>query len=174
MTGSARFLLDSDVFITAKNAYYAFDIAPGFWDSLLRLHRGGRVFSVSRVRDELRMGRKTEDLYRWVSDVVPEGFFLDVDEQEVTDSFAEIMLWAQRHGQFTDGAKARFATGADGWLVAYARVHGFVVVTNEQPAPGSKTGIKIPDVCDKFGVVYENTFGLLRRLEVRLQDSGRR
>ena len=31
MTAPKAFLLDSDVFIAAKNAYYAFDICPGFW-----------------------------------------------------------------------------------------------------------------------------------------------
>lgn len=29
------YLVDSDVFITAKNLYYPFDICPGFWNSLL-------------------------------------------------------------------------------------------------------------------------------------------
>ena len=40
----------------------------------------------------------------------------------------------------------KFATGADGWLVAHARVHGATVVTNEQSAPDSKREIKLPDV----------------------------
>ena len=31
MTMDQTHLMDSDVFITAKNLYYAFDIYPGFW-----------------------------------------------------------------------------------------------------------------------------------------------
>jgi hypothetical protein len=27
------YILDSDVLITAKNSYYAFDLCPGFWRS---------------------------------------------------------------------------------------------------------------------------------------------
>ena len=27
-----KYLLDSNVFIEAKNRYYAFDICPGFWE----------------------------------------------------------------------------------------------------------------------------------------------
>ena len=50
-------------------------------------------------------------------------------------AFADVMLWVQRNGQYFDRAKAKFATEADGWLVAYAMVHGTVVVTNEQPRP---------------------------------------
>lgn len=45
------------------------------------------------------------------------------------------MLWVQRNAQYFDRAKAKFATEADGWLVAYSLVHGTVVVTNEQPRP---------------------------------------
>ncbi|MCG8556092.1 MAG: DUF4411 family protein [Proteobacteria bacterium] len=29
------YVVDSDVFITAKNRYYAFDICPGFWKSVI-------------------------------------------------------------------------------------------------------------------------------------------
>ncbi|WP_419160989.1 DUF4411 family protein [Candidatus Palauibacter sp.] len=47
---SRIYLVDSDVFITAKNVYYAFDLCPGFWQSVLHHHRDGRVFSVDRVR----------------------------------------------------------------------------------------------------------------------------
>ena len=59
------YLVDSDVFITAKNLYYSFDICPGFWKSLVHHHREKRVFSVDRVRSELLAGRKTDDLVRW-------------------------------------------------------------------------------------------------------------
>jgi hypothetical protein len=169
MKKSAIFVLDSDVFIAAKNAYYAFDICSGFWNGLLQQHQSGKVFSVSRVRGELMSGRKTEDLVQWVQKQVPDSFFLDVDSAGVVAAFAEIMLWAQRHTRYTDGAKAKFATGADGWLVAYARVNGAIVVTNEQPAPDSKSEIKLPDVCAQFAVSAENTFTMLRSLAVKLE-----
>ena len=68
MTQRPTFILDSDVFIAAKNLYYAFDICPGFWQGLLEQHERGRVFSISRVRGELMAGRKTEDLVKWVAD----------------------------------------------------------------------------------------------------------
>lgn len=164
MSKAPVFLLDSDIFITAKNLYYAFDICPGFWVSLIRYHREGRVFSVDRVRSELLAGRKTEDLVQWVHDDVPSTFFLEVDTDEVTTVYTEIMLWVQRHSNYLDRAKAKFATGADGWLVAYAKVHGAKVITNEQPAPESKSDIKLPDVCNQFGVTPENTFTMLRTL----------
>jgi hypothetical protein len=164
-----HYLIDSDVLITAKNLYYAFDICPGFWKSILHHHRRGAAFSVDRVRSELLAGRKTEDLVQWVTSEVPAEFFLEVDSDDVTSVYTDIMLWAQRHSTYTPQAKAKFATGADGWLVAYAKVHGAVVVTNEQRAPASKSEIKIPDVCDEFGVTAENPFSMLRDLGARFE-----
>ena len=45
---------------------------------------------------------------------------------------------------------------------------GGVVVTNEQPRPGSRNRILLPDVCDRFDVTYRDTFFLLRQLGIRL------
>ncbi|MGL5096417.1 MAG: DUF4411 family protein, partial [Planctomycetia bacterium] len=46
MSENRLYLLDSNVFITAKNSYYAFSICPGFWDSLLHFHvNEGSVYS---------------------------------------------------------------------------------------------------------------------------------
>ena len=166
------YVVDSDVFITAKNLYYSFDICPGFWKSVVHHHREGRVFSVDRVRSELLAGHRTEDLVRWVRDQVPEGFFVPVDIDGVVRVYTDIMTWAQRHPNYFALAKAKFATGADGWLVAYARVHGATVVTNEQSAPESKREIKLPDVCDQFKVQHENTFAMLRALNVCFDRAG--
>lgn len=168
MKKAAVYVLDSDVFIAAKNAYYAFDICPGFWDAILRGHSEGYVFSVNRVRGELMSGTKTEDLVQWVGKRLPPTFFLDVDEEPVTVAFQEVMLWSQRHSRYSDAAKAKFATGADGWLVAYAKVHGAIVVTNEQAAPDSRREIKLPDVCSQFKVPSRDTFTMLRNLAVKL------
>lgn len=167
MKAHRPYLVDSDVLITAKNLYYAFDICPGFWKSLLHYHREGQAFSVDRVRSELLAGRSTEDLVMWVRNEVPEGFFLPADTNEVARVYTEIMIWVQRHPAYFDHAKAKFATGADGWLVAYALVHGSTVVTNEQSAPESKKDVKLPDVCEKFDVPLENSFNMLRALGAR-------
>ena len=83
-------------------------------------------------------------------------------------------MWVQRHPRYFDLAKAKFATGADGWLVAYARIHGSTVVTNEQSAPESRKEVKLPDVCDQFEVRRDHTFAMLRALSVHfdLTESG--
>jgi len=172
MTKAPVFLLDSDVFIAAKNAYYAFDICPGFWTALIRAHQADKVRSIDRIRSELLSGRKEEDLVQWVGKSVPKSFFHDSDADAVSSAYADIMLWVQRNPQFFDRAKAKFATEADGWLVAYAMVHGTVVVTNEQPRLDSRNRVLLPDVCVQFKVQYKDTFVMLRELGVQLDLGG--
>lgn len=46
-------LVDANILIDAKNRYYAFDIAPGFWTWLEKAHRSGLLISIDAVRDEL-------------------------------------------------------------------------------------------------------------------------
>ena len=173
MADQTTYLVDSDVLITAKNLYYAFDLCPGFWTSLLHYHGEGRVFSVDRVRNELLVGRSDEDLFQWVKNDVPEEFFLPVDTHEVARVYTEIMMWVQRHPNYFDSAKAKFATGADGWLVACAQAVGATVVTNEQPAPASRRDVKPPDVCDAFNVPRQNTFVMLRALGAQFDWTGK-
>lgn len=172
MSSHPTYVLDSDVFIAAKNAYYAFAICPGFWHGLLRAHKKGRAFSIDKVRGELLVGRKEEDLVQWLKKEVPAGFFLDSTTRDVTSAYAEIMLWAQRSPRFLDRAKAELATVADGWLVAYAMVNSTVVVTNEQPRPEARSRIPLPDVCEQFKVSYKDTFQMLRELTLRFDLAG--
>ena len=172
MTTHAPFVLDSDVFIAAKNAYYAFDICPGFWNGILRAFQQGSVRSIDRIRNELLSGRREEDLVQWVMNEVPTEFFFDSNADDVSSAFADVMLWVQRNGQYFDRAKAKFATEADGWLVAYSLVHGTVAVTNEQPRPDSRNRVLLPDACVQFQVPYKDTFVMLRELTVRFDLMG--
>ncbi len=172
MSANRPYLLDSDVFIAAKNSYYAFAICPGFWDSLVHHYGVGNVCSIDRVRSELLAGRKTEDLVQWVKGQLPSAFFMDTGEEAVATAYGEVMLWVQRNPQYFDQAKAKFATEADGWLVAYAMVHGVTVITNEQPRPQSRNRVLLPDVCVQFDVLYRDTFAMLNELAVRYEWRG--
>jgi len=172
MTTPQVFLLDSDVFIAAKNAYYAFDICPGFWKGILRAHERGRTRSIDRVKGELLSGTKEEDLVQWVKKDVPATFFDDSNSDDVRSAYAEVMLWVQRNPQYFDRAKAKFATEADGWLVAYSMVNGAIVVTNEQPRPDSRNRVLLPDVCAQFKVPTKDTFLMLRELAIQLDLVG--
>lgn len=171
MSTEPIYIVDSDVFITAKNRYYAFDICPGFWDSLMHEHETGRLRSIDRVRQEL-LNWSEEELVRWIKNDLPADFFLDTSGSEIVRAFGEVMLWVQQKAQYTDAAKASFATKADGWLVAYAMVHGVKVATNELSRPDSRNDVKLGDACLQFKVEYEDTFEMLRALKVHYEFRG--
>lgn len=74
MSGSDRkFLLDSNVLMTARRTYYAFDLCPGFWQSILDGHKAGRIFSTERVKKELLKGN--DELTDWAELFMPDEFF---------------------------------------------------------------------------------------------------
>lgn len=76
-----------------------------------------------------------------VKNDVPASFFNDSNDAGVNSAYTEIMRWVQRSPKYVDQAKAKFASAADDWLVAYSMVKGTIVVTNEMPRPESKNGL---------------------------------
>lgn len=99
---------------------------------------------------------------------VPVRFFVPVDTGAMVRACTDVMIWVQRNPRYFDHIKAKFAADADGLLVADARVHRAVVVTDEQSAPASSGEVTLPDARDQFGVERDNTFSMLRALDVRL------
>lgn len=71
------YLLDTDVFIQAKNLHYGIDFCPAFWSWLDVGNRSGRVFSIARVKEELTAG--TGELADWAAERGT-SFFLGPNE----------------------------------------------------------------------------------------------
>ncbi|HEV3116354.1 MAG TPA: DUF4411 family protein [Gemmataceae bacterium] len=166
MSAGKRYVLDSNVFIQAHRTYYGFDICPGFWRALLREHEGKRVFSIDKVRDELLVSK--DQLTEWIKNVAPTTLFKGTAAKAVSDAFRDMVNWVQNEAQFTAEAKTEFASVADGWVIAYAKVQNLTVVTHEEYAPDAKKNVPMPNICVEFQVDYCNTFDMLRDLKVRL------
>lgn len=162
---ASPFLLDTNVFIQAKNTYYSFEICPGFWSSVLGRFKSGDLFSIERVRDELV--HLKDELSEWVTNEVPDDFFREITEESVQQQYREIILWVNRNPQFQDTAKADFASGADGWLLAYAAVNSVAIVTQEQYKKDIRNRVPIPNVCMEFGIEYTDTFLMLKDLGIQ-------
>ena len=160
MSAGKRYVLDADVFIQARRMHYPFDICPGFWNALIRQHRLGNLCSIDQVKAELV--DEDDQLAEWAKETVPRVFFKGTADQRVLATFGEMVNWVQTKDQFTPEAKAQFASAADGWLVAFAKVNGLTVVTHEEYAPEAKKIVKIPNVCIEFDVPYCTTFEMLR------------
>lgn len=173
---SDRFLPDANAFVEARDRYYAYDICTGYWTALVQLHHADRVFSIDRIRSELVPGKKEDwdDIAHWIDEKMPETFFKKTEDQRVVDKFREMVNWVYGKQQFTNAAKAEFASVADGRLVAYAAVNGLIVVTHEGYNPEVKRRVPIPNVYQEFEVDYVNAFEILRALGVKFIQSTKR
>ncbi|MDX2559346.1 DUF4411 family protein [Streptomyces sp. TX20-6-3] len=160
------YLVDSNVLIEAKNRYYAFDIAPGFWAWLDHAHKNSIACSIDPVRDELIDGE--DELAAWAQG--HRDFFRPIDEA-TTANFGPLTTWTYSR-PYTAAAVTEFLTNtADFYLVAYARAHQHTLVTHEQSRPDSRKRVLIPDACQALGVVYANPFVMLRAAQARLDLS---
>ena len=164
--GKPVYLMDANSFMEPFNGYYSLEYVPGFWDALIREHQKGNIFTISAIRNEIL--RREDGLKQWFeSPDLLKSFIRDEDEQTLK-IYESIISWARNHPVFSTANKRKFAGGADGLLVAYARVHEMVVVTQEKPVNAESTQIKIPNVCKQFDVSYVNVVEMLQALNVRL------
>lgn len=162
---SNAYVLDTDVFIEAARRYYAFDLGSKFWDILLKHADNGVVESIDWVKNELLEGK--DELARWADDSFSNAFFSTIEE-DVQESYRKIITWVQNQPQYREAAKADFADGADGWLIAYAMTRGRIIVTHENPDPNIRRKVPIPNVCEQFNIRYIDTFAMLRELGAKL------
>jgi hypothetical protein len=150
------YLVDSDVFIQAKNLHYGFDFCPAFWDWIDNAHAAGLVRSIEHVRDELVGG--ADELAVWAR-ARPASFFQAADAG-VVPSLQATSTWASS-GQYEPAAASTFLQVADYYLVAQARAYQDTVVTHEVVS-ASVRKIKIPNACLAMGVRCVTPFAMLR------------
>jgi hypothetical protein len=155
------YLLDANVFISAKNLHYGFDFCPAFWEWIVANNATGAVFSVEKVGDEVQAGE--DELSEWAEERGA-GFFLRPDAA-IFPALAAVSAWAsgQRYGP---SAVSTFLQVADYYLVAHALAGKHTVVTHEIPS-ASISRIKIPDACIGLGIKCMTPFEMLRRERAR-------
>ena len=155
------YLLDANVFISAKNLHYGLDFCPAFWDWIIENNESGRVFSIEKVGDEVLA--LADELSDW-AEARGTGFFLRPDA-EVFPALAAVSNWA--NGQrYEPSAVSTFLQVADYYLVAHALAGQYTVVTHEVPSASIRK-IKIPDACIGLGIKCVSPFEMLRRERAR-------
>lgn len=155
-----KYLLDSNIFIQAKNLHYGFDFCPAFWNWLIEQNAAGKVASIEKVADELA---GEDDLSTW-AEARGRTFFLVADDP-VIPALGEVSAWATSQS-YEPAAVSTFLQVADYWLIAHAKAHNFTVVTHEVPANSVKK-IKIPNVCIGLAISCISPYEMLRRERAR-------
>jgi len=158
------YLLDSNIFIAAKNEYYAFDICPGFWQWLKTCEE---LHSTRSVYDEITHG--TDDLSEWIKVFEKEkpAFFVQ-PSMEIQKEYANILWTLYQNNRYSTDAINGFSNVADSWIVATAKCCGGVIVTNEKADPNCRKRVKIPDAAACFGLQCISIFDVMRDCSVRL------
>jgi hypothetical protein len=167
-----EFCLDTSVYIQAYRTYYAFDIAPRFWQALEELAASGIIISPIAVHVEIIKSK--DNLASWVKKQ-NNSLFIEPDEQ--VNSYLSQIADFTNENYLDDHWIRHFLSGADPWVVAQAKAQGLTVVTMEANKTSEEIDkstkriigkIKIPNICNHFEVKCISTFDLLRILKIGL------
>jgi predicted nucleic acid-binding protein len=147
-----RYLLDSSVLIEAYQRNHPPDVNESFWERLSSLVSNG----LARMPDEIyrEIERKADGLLDWCKER-KDDLVMPIEEAEQR-AVAEVLA---AHRRLVDTKKGR--SMGDPWVIAFAKVHGASVVT-EEDATGNIVTPKIPDVCKAMGIPCMNTLSLIR------------
>lgn len=88
---------------------------------------------------------------------------------EIQANQRKIANYILNHGVFSPENKYRFLEKADPWLIATAMAKGYTVVTHESKAGDGTKKVKIPNICEVFGVDYTNLFEVMKAKKVKLK-----
>jgi len=159
-----KYCLDTNVLIQAKNGPYGFDIAPSFWE-LIDQKIEEKIISTSiLVYKELTDG--TDELAKWIRDRRESGCFIEPDKDVQYKLGAIADYVNENHPQHE---AAEFLSGADPWVIALAKTTNAIVVTQERLVSSESKKVKIPNICKKFGVLYIDTYQMLRELKANIK-----
>lgn len=165
-TPPERYVLDANAFIQAKRKFYGLDFCPGYWRALLWHQQQARLCSVDKVQDELLRGG--DDLAQWVEQQFGVAACADTSTAAVAEVYAQMLAWVMAQPQFLDTARAEFQQVADGWLAAFAKADGWIVVTLEEYDPLRRNKVPLVNVCRAFDVQTITPFEMLRRIRIKL------
>ena len=156
-----KYLLDTNVFIQAKNLHYGLDFCPAFWDWLVLMNARGLVFSIDKVAAEIDAGN--DELTQWARGP-GRRLFLHTDAV-VAASLGKVSQWATSQ-RYEQAAINTFFQSGDYYLVAHALARQCVVVTHEVPSISTRR-IKIPNACMGLSIQFMTPYEMLRREQAR-------
>lgn len=150
------YVMDTNVFMDWQARYYPTDIFASLLDRVDGLISARRCFAPQLVEEELGAVGTTE-LKDW-ADAHPSLFV------PLADMIGEAVKIQSRFPGLLD-PKATFEE-ADAYVIAYAKLKGGVVVTQETSAAEKRNPKRthfIPDVCRELGLPCISFLGLMRR-----------
>lgn len=169
---TARFCVDSNVFITAWYTSYPPHILSKLWEHIASCRAEiqliepvfGEIEPVSSGDHKLPRGRKKEKypLRVWLEEN-------NFPVPDVSDEVRSTSLILER--EYETSSESKGAGEVDITLIAYAKVEKKTVVTFEgrqHQKPAKKSNYKIPLICSEQGVQCDNFIQMLEKLNIRI------
>jgi hypothetical protein len=136
-----------------------------YWSWFEKQLGSGKITSHRRVVEEVLAGTKKNDsdpLISWVRS----------RKDKLADSLPDSKECQRLVGQLSEFSPTKFGMaktiqftrGADLWLIARAKLDDGAVVTQES----DKKPVRIPTVCNQFGVPFKTIFQMNRELGIKL------
>ena len=168
------YILDTNTFITAKNTFYAYDIVPSFWSTLLGMFKTGKVKVIDAVADEIADGK--DDLTEWFgenikksADDAGDAYVIQAKQNgTVLQNYQNIANLVMQNAQYKESEKSRFLSRADLWLIAAGKALNATIVTQEVLSGEGTRKVKIPDICQQVGVKYVNLYDMMRAVGIKI------
>ena len=168
------YIMDTNTFITAKNTFYAYDIVPSFWSTLLGMFKTGKVKVIDAVADEIADGK--DDLTEWFgenikksADDAGDSYVIQAKQDgTVLQNYQNIANLVMQNAQYKESEKSRFLSRADLWLIAAGKALNATIVTQEVLSGEGTRKVKIPDICQQVGVKYVNLYDMMRAVGIKI------
>lgn len=159
-----KYLIDANILITGFKVHYPIDVHVSYWNVIAAQIANGKFVIIDKVKDEIQ----DEPLVEWLKqNVDKKQYETSIDSLE---QYSHIQKWAASSSIFSASQKAHFAQSnvADPFLVAKALNCGYTVVTYETFVESNSHKIKLPNVCEKFGVQCITINQALRELNITI------
>ena len=153
---NAKYVLDANVFINMQR-HHPLDVFGSLWGKMAEAIDSGIVISCGEVLDELSLGN--DDLVKWAKS---RGVAFITSGTDVQRIVREIL---QKHPELVTGT--RKANSADPFVIALAKQEGCTLVSDETRA-GNGQPIKIPNVCEAYGVRFIKFVDFLREVKISI------
>ncbi|MDD6069874.1 MAG: DUF4411 family protein [Clostridiales bacterium] len=170
---SDKFLIDANTLMTAARLYYAYDLAPSFWEAFGEKIEEGNIILLDMVKNEIDKGQ--DELKAWVDERQGDFKICNHVDSEIIPQYVKVMQYIQECGFYNEKGLNSWAKDdvADPWLIATAAAKDYCLITFEQSAGSlstkNKSGkVKIPDVASHFGVKVYTLYYMMRQLGIKI------
>ncbi len=161
-----KYLIDTNVLITAYRSTYPMDVFEAFWENILKYFKTGEILLIDMVYNEIVAG--DDFLKEWIEENKDSITILSSDESLVIEEYSNVIQVVMDESNYSVSAKEDFADIADSWLIAHAKCNGYTIVTEETYQSSIHRKVKIPNECIRHDINFIKTIDLLRVLKIKI------